>query len=108
MWTEKSKAKMYDSNILADAPVSGEGVEGGDPHTVFDSLGAHGADHGKAAVFLQPIERHGHAEIHLQPMEEPHTRTGGCLRGGFVGAPCCTRVLKGTYGEEPMLEKVSW
>lgn len=39
---------------------------------------ARGADHGEAAVSLQPVEIDGYAEIQLQPIEETHPGAGGC------------------------------
>ncbi|KAJ7403390.1 hypothetical protein BTVI_77315 [Pitangus sulphuratus] len=60
-----------ESHTPADPKVSEEAGEGGAPYTRADSPAAHGANHGKAAVPLQPMEVNSGAEIHPQPLEDP-------------------------------------
>lgn len=58
------------------------------------------ADHGEAAVPLEPMLIHREVEIHLQPLEDTHTRAGGCLWKAHTGAGpgrICDPVERGAH-----------
>lgn len=62
--------RTFERDNSAQTSISREGEAGGTPGT-GESPAAHGAEHGEAAVLLQPTETHRDAEIPL------HTRAGG-------------------------------
>lgn len=75
-------------------------------HQTRDSAAVRGADHGEAAVPLQPMEVNRGAEIHLDPVEETppqqvHTMESPHGRGLLAGPMDLWR-------EKPILEKIYW
>lgn len=71
-------------------------VEEGDEGLQAPELGF-SADHGEAAVPLQPLEVLRDAESCLQPMEKTHARAMVAQQEDVTPWEACTGALSGTY-----------